>query len=121
MESHTLILIGYASAIVLCGIYLDRKCLDRRLWVRKICAGLIAIWMLSQLDTIDTAGLKATQTRVQEHRWNEDYRDGVLTTMQGLTPGQPLFDFSVLALLGLAVIPLSRKPTDPSNAPVEAA
>jgi hypothetical protein len=77
--------------------------------------------MLSQMDAIETAGLRATQARVHEQKWNEDFRDGVLTTMQGITPSQPMFNFFILALLGLAVIPLPRKPKATSNTPVEAA
>ena len=121
MEHATYVCIGYATAIVLLGLYADRKNLDRKLWLRKILAGLIAVWMLSQLDAIDTAGLKATEARVQAHRWNEDYRDGVLTTMQGITPGNFMFKFYILVLLGLAVIPLTRKSEDSSNMPGKAA
>ena len=64
------------------------------------------------LGQIDLAGVKATQAR-EPKRWNEDFRDGVLMTMQGVTENTFWINFAVLLLFSQSIRPIPHQKTQP--------
>ena len=114
MQTHTIILIAmcgiYALALIFPvafktkikeGCYIPSI---KKVAFSFLFAAIIFYW----LGQIDLAGVKATQARIEAKKWNEDFRDGVLMTMQGVSENMPLINYVVVILFVQAVLPTKK-------------
>ncbi|MGB8353265.1 MAG: hypothetical protein WCD79_05205 [Chthoniobacteraceae bacterium] len=115
MQAHTIIFIGFCGIVVLSGWILPvvfkfkiREGFNNPSWQRVVISTLLAVFILYSLGQIDLAGVKATRDR-EAKKWNEDFRDGVMMTMSGISPNPTMWVcFAVVLLLSQAVLPTKK-------------